>query len=216
MIVVRPHHRTYSRPKEIRKTATCLREAQAIESSGVDFIVAQGIEAGGHRGTFEVSGKNDAKLNTLALLRSLTTHCRIPIIAAGGIMEGKDINNAINNGALAVQMGTAFLCCDEAGKSSLYREALWNQQEREIIYTKGFSGRWAQGIKNEFITLMDKQYVLPFPLQNTLTNSLRSFAEKTNNMEYQSLWVGKEYKKIRSLPASKLIGILINEIQTIL
>ena len=197
-------------------TATCLREAQAIESSGVDFIVAQGIEAGGHRGTFEVSGKNDAKLNTLALLRSLTTHCRIPIIAAGGIMEGKDINNAINNGALAVQMGTAFLCCDEAGKSSLYREALWNQQEREIIYTKGFSGRWAQGIKNEFITLMDKQYVLPFPLQNTLTNSLRSFAEKTNNMEYQSLWVGKEYKKIRSLPASKLIGILINEMQTIL
>ena len=73
-------------------TATCLREAQAIEISGVDFIVAQGIEAGGHRGTFEVSGKNDAKLNTLALLRSLTTHCRIPIIAAGGIMEGKDIN----------------------------------------------------------------------------------------------------------------------------
>ena len=63
---------------------------------------------------------------------------------------------------------------------------------------------------------MDKQYVLPFPIQNTLTNSLRSFAEKTNNMEYQSLWVGKEYKKIRSLPASKLIGILINEMQTIL
>ena len=198
---------------QVGVTATCLDEAQAIENSGVDFIVAQGIEAGGHRGTFDATGENDTKLSTIDLLKSLTSHCRIPIISAGGIMEGKDINNALNNGALAVQMGTAFLCCDEAGKSSLYRDAIRAQKERDTAYTNGFSGRWAQGIKNEFIKLMDKQFILPFPFQNLITSSLRSFAETNNNIEYQSLWAGQEYKKIRLLPASKLIAELIKQMK---
>ena len=192
-------------------TATCLEEATAIQNLGADFIVAQGIEAGGHRGTFSADGKGDQKLTTFGLLKVLNGKCALPIVCAGGIMKGEDIVTYLNEGAIAVQMGTAFLCCHEAGTNPVHKKYVLEERQRKTVYTKGFSGRWAQSIENEFTLLMESKYVLPFPLQNTLTSSLRKLAVKTKNGEYQSLYAGTEFKKSRALPAAKLISELVSE-----
>ena len=194
-------------------TATCLDEAEIIQNHGADFIVAQGIEAGGHRGTFSADGIDDKKMSTFELLQALNKKCTIPIICAGGIMNGYDINRHLDKGATAVQMGTSFLCCDEAGTNPVHKKYILEERQRETVYTKAFSGRWAQSIQVKFISLMEDKDVLPFPLQNTLTGSLRNFAEKTNNGEFQSLWAGREFKKARALPAGQLISILVSEMK---
>ena len=192
-------------------TATCLEEAMAIQNRGADFVIAQGIEAGGHRGTFFVDGKEDQKLPTFELLKVLKGQCVLPIVCAGGIMNGSDIVTYLNEGAIAVQMGTSFLCCHEAGTNPVHKKYILEERQRKTVYTKGFSGRWAQCIENEFTLLMENKYVLPFPLQNTLTSSLKKLAVKTENGEYQSLNAGTEFKKARSLPAAKLISELVSE-----
>jgi nitronate monooxygenase len=191
-------------------TATSFEEAYEIEKSGSDFVVAQGIEAGGHRGTFNSKAIQDKKLSTFELSKILVKQCSIPIISAGGIMNGEDIRTFINEGVVAVQMGTAFLCCDEAGTNKIHRQYILNKKERNSVFTKNFSGRYARGIDNEFISLMDGKVILPFPLQNTLTAPLRKEASKIENGEYQSFWAGKEFKKARSLP----VDILINELKS--
>ena len=205
-------HRAQSLGMSVGVTATCLEEAIAIHNLGADFVVAQGIEAGGHRGTFSADGKADQKLTTFELLKVLNGKCALPIVCAGGIMKGEDIATYLNEGAIAVQMGTAFLCCHEAGTNPIHKKYVLQQRQRQSVYTKGFSGRWAQAIENEFTLLMQNKFVLPFPLQNTLTSSLRKLAVKTENGEYQSLYAGKEFKKARALPAAKLISELVSEI----
>ncbi len=193
-------------------TATCLKEAIAIQNAGADFIVSQGIEAGGHRGIFEPNS-DDEKLSTIALTELLAKNCSIPVVAAGGIMYGEDIKNVLAVGATAVQMGTAFLCCDEASTSTAHRHYLLIKQERNSVFTKGFSGRMARGIENEFIKLMANQTTLPFPIQNTMTASLRQLALKTNNGEYQSLWAGEAYSKVRQMRADELMKTLGSELK---
>ena len=191
-------------------TATCLEEAYEIQKSGSDFIVAQGIEAGGHRGTFDPQATEDKKLSTFELSKILVKQCSIPIVSAGGIMNGEDIKTFINEGVVAVQMGTAFLCCDEAGTNRVHRQYILNKKERNSVFTKNFSGRYARGIDNEFISLMDGKFILPFPLQNTLTAPLRKEASRIDNGEYQSFWAGKWFTKARSLQ----VGILINKLKS--
>ena len=141
-------------------SATSLEEALAIESVHADFIVAQGIEAGGHRGQFDLQAKDEA-LSTLALTAQLAKHCHIPIVAAGGIMNGADIHAALTNGAQAAQMGTAFLCCDESGTPPSYRHYLLHKQDRPTTLTKAFSGRLARGLENTFTHTMQTQTTLP-------------------------------------------------------
>ena len=192
-------------------TATCAKEASQIQSQGADFIIAQGVEAGGHRGTFNASNKIDKKLCTLDLLRDLKKQFKIPIVCAGGIMNGKDISDFLNEGAIAVQMGTAFLCCDEAGTNSVYKNYILKEKERRTVYTRGFSGRWARCLENEFTSLMEGKTVLPFPLQFNLTAILRKLAEEEGNGEYQSFYAGKHFKKARKLPAATLISKLADE-----
>ncbi len=193
-------------------TATSLREALAIESAHADFIVAQGIEAGGHRGQFDLQ-ENDERLSTLELTAQLAKLCRVPIVAAGGIMNGAHIQNALANGAQAAQLGTAFLCCDEAGTPPSYRHYLLHKQDRPTTLTKAFSGRLARGLENTFTRTMRDQVTLPFPIQNTLTGPLRQWAVSQHNAEYQSLWAGTAYAQIRSMPTKKLMQQLRNEIQ---
>jgi nitronate monooxygenase len=192
-------------------TATSLQEGKAIEKAGADFIVAQGIEAGGHRGVFNPDGE-DEKLSAIGLTKQLVRECSIPVVTAGAIMDGADIANALKAGAMAAQMGTAFLCCDESTASSAHKEYLLKHHGRGSVFTTGFSGRPARGIYNEFIQLMDGKVVLPFPIQNTMTASLRQLAVRTNNGEYQSLWAGQDYSRTRKLNAKSLMLALKEEL----
>ena len=193
-------------------TATNVDEARAIELAGADFIVAQGIEAGGHRGTFEPNAQVDEKLSAIELTKRLSQQCRIPVVTAGAIMDGADIRRALDAGATATQLGTAFLCCDESGASAAHKDFLLNPTQRQSALTKAFSGRLARGIENDFMRLMANQSTLPFPIQNTLTGPLRQWATKTNNGEYQSLWAGSAFAKTRKMAAKELMQTLKQEL----
>jgi len=193
-------------------SATSLAEALVIESADADFIVAQGIEAGGHRGQFDLQA-NDEALSTLGLTTQLAKHCRIPIVAAGGIMNGAHIKSVLARGAQAAQLGTAFLCCDESGTPPSYRHYLLNKQDRPTTLTKAFSGRLARGLENSFTRTMQDQTTLPFPIQNTLTGPLRQWATAQNDAEYQSLWAGTAYAQVRSMSTQELMQQLRNEIE---
>lgn len=193
-------------------SATSLAEALAIESADADFVVAQGIEAGGHRGQFDWQAEDEA-LSTLELTAQLAKHCRIPIVAAGGIMNGAHIQKALARGAQAAQLGTAFLCCDESGASASYRQFLLHKQDRPTVMTKAFSGRYARGIENTFTKRMQDQTILPFPIQNTMTGPLRQWANTQHNAEYQSLWAGTAYAQVRSISTTDLMQQLRHEIK---
>jgi len=195
-------------------TATCLKEAIAIQRAGADFIVSQGIEAGGHRGIFEPNA-NDEQISAVALAELLAKHCSIPIVAAGGIMSGGDIRAVLAAGAKAAQMGTAFLCCDESGTPPAHRDYLLNRQDRPTVLTKSFSGRAARGIENTFIRRMAGQPTLPFPIQNTMTAPLRQWAGKTGDGEYQSLWAGQAYARSRPMRAGEFMDLLNAELGSV-
>lgn len=194
-------------------TATSIEEALRIEQSGANFIVAQGVEAGGHRGTFEVESL-DERLSTFDLLHQLVKRCTIPVVAAGGIMDGHDIRKALDLGASAVQMGSAFLCCAESGASSEYKTLLLAENSRPSIFTKGFSGRWARGVENAFTRHMDGKSTLPFPIQNMLTGPLRQAASRSHNAEHQSLWAGTAFYKARALKVCELMQALQIEFES--
>ena len=194
-------------------TATNSDEAVAISKANADFIVTQGIEAGGHRGVFNTdSADNDLPLNQL--VEEILKVTNLPLVAAGAIMDGHDINNALTLGASAVQMGTAFLSCHESGITTEHRQFILHQHSRKTSFTKAFSGRRAQGINNEFMRLMSDKPVLPFPIQNTVTGPVRQLANKLNNGEYQSLWAGKGYDRARPMATSQLMLTLHNEMHS--
>lgn len=194
-------------------TATSLEEALKIEQAGASFIVAQGIEAGGHRGTFEIDSP-DEPLSTFDLLHQLGKRCTIPVVAAGGMMNGRDIRKALDLGASAVQMGSAFLCCPESGASSEYKALLLDENPRPSVFTKGFSGRWARGIENAFTRDMDGKSTLPFPIQNTLTGQLRQAAARSHDAEHQSLWAGSAFYKARTFKVGELMKALQIELES--
>lgn len=141
----------------------------------------------------------DGKLTTLELVNQLShpsSGIRIPVIAAGGIMTGQDIFEALQAGAVGVQMGTAFLPCTESTASAAHKRYLLQHTHRGCVYTNAFSGRPAQGIRNEFINSMEKcASILDFPLQNTLTSAIRVEAVRADDGERQSLWAGSNYGK---------------------
>ena len=192
-------------------TATNLSEALTIEKIGADFIVLQGIEAGGHRGIFDQNA-SDQGLSLNSLIRKVSGEVRIPFVAAGGIMNGKDIKRLLRLGANAAQLGTAFLCCNEAGTRPVHKDYLLNEQNRKTKLTRAFSGRVARGIINKYILEMEDKTILPFPAQNTLTTQLRIVSAKKNNGEFINLWAGTNFPKIRALSANKLMAELKKEI----
>jgi nitronate monooxygenase len=191
-------------------TATSIEEAELIQKSNIDFVIAQGIEAGGHRGTFDPQ-QQDLLLPIDELLQSIVKKVSIPVVAAGGIMDGGDIKRMMDLGATAVQMGTAFIGCQESGASPAHKTYLLQKQDRGTSFTKSFSGRLAQGINNQFIGMMKDQPYLPFPIQNTLTGPIRQLAVKLNDGEFQSLWAGKAYSKTRALKVCELMEVLDKE-----
>ena len=194
-------------------TATSLEEAQEIQSIGADFIVAQGVEAGGHRGVFDEK-REDQKLSLKELLTLIKSNIKIPFVGAGGIMDGRDIKYVLSMGASAVQMGTAFVCCHESGASRSYKQYLLNKKSRKVVFTKSFSGRFAKGLQNEFVKIMEGKATLAFPSQNVLTSGLRNYAAMNGNGEYQSLWAGDGFSRARQISAKNLISILLKEISS--
>ena len=194
-------------------TATTLEEAEMLEDSGVNGIVAQGAEAGAHRGTF--AGPFDlAMIPTLDLVKQISSRIATPVIASGGIMTGAAIAGALQAGASAVQLGTAFLACPEAGTSEPYRNALLSCTTDRTVVTRAYSGRAARGVRNTFIDLVGEreELILPFPIQNSLTRPMRAAAAKANNAEYLSLWAGTGVARIRSMPAGELVQTLMEEL----
>jgi nitronate monooxygenase len=194
---------------EVFGTATSVDEALAIERAGVDAVVAQGAEAGAHRGAFI----RDAMMPTLELVRAIKARVSVPVIASGGIMTGADISEARHAGAVAVQMGTAFLACDEAGTSKPYREALLRARGEATVITRAFSGREARGLRNGFIDRVGERdaLILPYPIQNSLTRPMRTAAANRGEADYLSLWAGTGVARIRAMPAGELVAALVGE-----
>jgi len=180
---------------------TTVNEALLAEQAGCDAIVAQGSEAGGHRGTFDITAhKMGANIGTFALLPQIVDHVSIPVIAAGGIMDGRGLVAALVLGAQGVQMGTRFLTAIESGAHEAYKQALLDSTEESTVITKAFSGRPARGIRNSFVRQWEESGIepLPFPTQNTVTRDIRNAASSQNNPDFMSLWAGQGTRLLTS------------------
>ena len=194
-------------------TATSLDEARQIEAVGLDGIVVQGIEAGGHRGVFSPAAR-DEKLPRQVLLRLLAAQCSLPLIAAGGIMDGRGIAAALDAGASAVQMGTAFILCPESAANTSYRENLASARAGETHLTSVFSGRPARGMVNRLVRYGD---VLgcpappDYPLAYNAAKQLSALAAKSGCYEFAAQWAGQGAPLSRALPAAELMAALIAE-----
>lgn len=194
-------------------TATTPEEGLALQAIGVDAVVGQGAEAGAQRGTFSAE-QGDLFMGLAALIPTLVSRLRIPVIAAGGIMNGQGIAAALTLGAQAAQLGTAFLVCDESGISKTYRSALLDPAKRQVTrLTRAFSGRWARGLENRFIVEMasKENAILPFPAQNAFTQDIRKRAAELGIADYLSLWAGQGVGLIRAMKAETLVKTLLKE-----
>jgi nitronate monooxygenase len=197
-------------------TATNANEAIELERRGVDAVVAQSAEAGGHRGTF--AGDFESGLvGAIALIPLVVDSITVPVVASGGIMDGRGIAAALVLGASAVQLGTAFLTAEEAGIPNAYKEAILRSRETDTRITRAFSGRPARGIRNRFMEAFDGEKeegaILPFPLQNALTRPMRAAAGKQGRPEFLSLWAGQGLALARRLPAAEIIAALARELR---
>ena len=198
-------------------TATTVREALALEEAGVDAVVGQGAEAGGHRGTF-LDDFGDALVGAMALIPQLVDAVSVPVIASGGIMDGRGLAAALMLGAEAVQMGTAFLTTQESGAHPEYKKAVLGAAEDDTAITRAFSGKPARGIKNRFLLEMDQhdERLPPYPVQNAWTKDVRNAAQEQDRPELMSLWAGQASRLGRSLPAAELVGRVVAEAGTVM
>ena len=195
-------------------TATTVREAVENEKAGIDLVIAQGSEAGGHRGSFS-NGDQESLIGLMSLIPQIVDTVSIPVIAAGGIMDGRGLQASICLGAKGVQMGTAFLTCVESGAHPVYKESILNANESDTVLTRSFSGKWARGIKNEFISEMnDFEPSLPeYPIQNTLTQDIRKTSSSQNNPAFMSLWSGQSPRLAKYQTVESLIKAVISEVK---
>ncbi len=188
---------------------TSSAEARLAEALGVDALVAQGVEAGGHRGVFEPAA-GDAAIGTLALVRVLARQCRLPIIAAGGIMDGAGIKAAMTLGAAGVQMGTAFVLCPESSANAAYREALQSERAHDTAITANISGRPARGLVNRLYG--DTGALLPdYPIAYDAAKALHAVASAQGCHDFAAQWAGQGAPLARELPAAELLALLVEE-----
>ena len=198
-------------------SATNVAEARELEARGVDAVIAQGFEAGGHRGTFSEPYEK-GHVGTLALVPQIVDAVSIHVIAAGGIGDGRGIAAALALGASAVQLGTAFLTCPESTTHPIYRRALNEARDDQTRITHAFSGRPARGLENRYLLEMagHEAHYPDFPILNSLTGPLRKTSAKENNPDFLSLWSGQSAAMSRNLPASELIQLLVTETESVL
>ena len=194
-------------------TATSLAEARAIGAAGIDAVVAQGIEAGGHRGVFDPAAPDDA-LGVLALTRLLAREVGIPVIAAGGIMDGAGIAAALDLGAVAAQLGTAFVACPESAADYAYRAVLTGPGGCHTTLTSLISGRPARALANRFTALSDRlRDVRPpdYPIAYDAGKALHAAARTRGEYGYGAQWAGQGAPLARPMPAARLVEILRQE-----
>ncbi|AYR25648.1 NAD(P)H-dependent flavin oxidoreductase [Herbaspirillum rubrisubalbicans] len=196
-------------------TATNLEEARQIEAAGIDAIVAQGFEAGGHRGIFDEH--RDDEIGTFALVRLLAQHSRLPIIAAGGIMDGQGIAAALQLGAQAVQLGTAFLLTRESAANAAYRHLLKSSRAQHTRVTAAISGRRARGIVNRFMEEIDisaAPAIPAYPAAYDAGKQLNALASAREVHEFGAHWAGQGAALIRDgYTVGELIHLLVQEWQ---
>jgi nitronate monooxygenase len=190
-------------------SATSLAEARVLALAGVDAIVAQGWEAGGHRGVFDPSAHDD-RLGTLALVRLLAREIDRPIIAAGGIMDGAGIAAALRLGASAAQLGTAFVACLESSADAGYRAALASDDAHHTEVTRAISGRLARGLANRF-TAIDGTDAPDYPIAYDLGKALHAAAKAKGEHGWGAHWAGQGAPLSRPMPAADLVATLRRE-----
>jgi nitronate monooxygenase len=197
-------------------TATTPDEAAALQEAGVDAIVASGFEAGGHRGSF-LRAAEDSLMGTLSLVPQVVDVVDVPVIAAGGIGEARGVIAALALGAGAVQIGTAFLACEESGASRLHREVLRGREAGHTALTKGFTGRLARGIHNRLLEELNRKEteILPYPLQRGLVRNLSIAAEAAGRADLQPLWAGQSANLSACTDASAFLHSLVEEVSEI-
>lgn len=190
-------------------SATTVDEALWLQAHGADAIIAQGLEAGGHRGIF-LNGDLSTQMGTMALLPQIVQAVRVPVIAAGGIADAAGVAAAMALGASAVQIGTAYMCCPEATTSALHRAALQSPQARHTALTTLFTGRPARGIVNRLMRELGplNPAAPAFPLATAAIAPLRAKAESVGNADFSPLWSGQNASQCGNLPAAELTRAL--------
>ncbi|AOC55638.1 nitronate monooxygenase [Bacillus pumilus] len=199
-----PNEQTIHRLKQkgifLIGTATTKEEALLLEEKGMDAIVLQGSEAGGHRGTF-LPAKGDALLGLFSLISDVKPLCHVPLIAAGGITERAGVKAALALGADAVQIGTRFLASQESAAADVYKKAILQAESSETKITRLFSGKRARGIVNQWMEeeRQNEDRVLPYPVQHVWTTPMRKAAAAAGNPDQMALWAGQGVSRIHSI-----------------
>jgi nitronate monooxygenase len=194
---------------KILSSATTVEEARWLEAHGVDAVIAQGLEAGGHRGLF-LSDDLSAQMGAIALLPQIARSVRVPVIAAGGIADAKGVAAAMALGAAGVQIGTAYLLCPEATTSAVHRAALKSEAARHTALTNLFTGRPARGIVNRIMRELGpiSPAAPAFPLATAAVAPLRAKAESQGSGDFSPLWAGQNASGCREVPAAEITRAL--------
>lgn len=193
-------------------TCTSVNEALTLENSGIDIICVQGIEAGGHRGSFEE--EMIPQIGGLSLLSQVYDAIKVPIIYAGGIYNERSLLAAKTLGAQGFQVGTILMGSQESALQEFEKQRLDNVNEEDIVLTKSFSGRYARGIRNTFINSVENtEFILPYPYQNKLTNALRKAAKDDKNSEFVGIWTGQSINKLSRNSTIEILEDLITKVE---
>ncbi|QHV98907.1 NAD(P)H-dependent flavin oxidoreductase [Spirosoma endbachense] len=197
-------------------TATSVKEAELLTEKDIDIISVQGIEAGGHRGTF-LTDDPLPMVGLMSLLPLIADRVSKPLLAAGGIHNGQTIKAAFDLGASGVQVGTAFIASPESVAIPAYKERLQRSSETDSVLTRSFSGRWARGISNTFMREIDKSglSIPEYPIQNSLTTALRVAAQRQNNAEFTNMWAGQLASASEAKPAADIFRKLIAQTEAL-
>lgn len=197
-------------------TATTPAEGAALQEAGVDAVAASGFEAGGHRGSF-LRPAEDSLMGTLSLVPQVVDVVDVPVVAAGGIGDARGVVAALALGAEAVQMGTAFLGCEESGASRVHRDALQGGAAGHTALTKGFTGRLARGIHNLLMEELSRAgtEILPYPLQRTLVRHLSLAAEAAGRSDLLPLWAGQSASLSFCTDVSRFLSSLVEDVSAI-